>query len=56
VELRGEDHVVAAALEVVADDLLGLACAIDVGGVEEVDARIERRVGEVTVAFGAAAG
>src|SRR5213080_3582276 len=44
VELRGEDNVVAAALEGLADDLLGLAGAIDVGGVDEVDAGVERGV------------
>ncbi len=30
-----------------ADDLLGLGAAVDVGGVEEVDARLERRVHEL---------
>ncbi len=45
VELRGEDYVVApAAGERLADDLLRLALAIDVGGVDEVDARVERAV------------
>ena len=45
VELRGEDHVVApAAGERLADDLLGLALAIDVGRVDEVDPGVERRV------------
>ena len=43
VELRGEDHVVAAAAgERLADDLLGLARPVHVGGVDEVDARVER--------------
>src|ERR671910_705928 len=45
VELRGEDYVVApAAGERLADDLLGLARPVDVGGVDEVDARVERTV------------
>ena len=44
-ELRGEDDVVApAASERLADDLLRLALAIDVGGVDEVDARVESAV------------
>src|SRR4051812_1717834 len=44
VELRGEDDVVAAAFEGLADDLLVLALRIDVGRVDEVDARVERGV------------
>ena len=43
-ELRGQDDVVAAALERLADDLLGLAGRVDVGGVDEVDAGIEGAV------------
>jgi hypothetical protein len=43
-ELRGEDDVVAPALERLADDLLGLAGAIDVRGVDEVDPGVERGV------------
>src|SRR5918912_1551830 len=43
VELRGEDDVLApAAGERLADDLLGLARPVDVGGVDEVDACAER--------------
>jgi hypothetical protein len=45
VELRGEHDLVApAAGERLADDLLGLARPVHVGGVDEVDARVERRV------------
>jgi hypothetical protein len=44
VELRGEDDVVAAALERLADDRLRLALRVDVGGVDEVDAGVERAV------------
>ena len=45
VELRGEDDVVApAAGERLADDLLGLALPVDVGGVDEVDPGVQRRV------------
>ena len=45
VELGGEDDVVApAAGERLADDLLGLALPVDVGGVDEVDPGVERRV------------
>jgi hypothetical protein len=40
--LSGEDDVVAAALEGPADDLLALAPGVDVGGVHEVDARVQR--------------
>ncbi len=43
-ELGGEHDVVAPALERPADDLLALAAAVDVGGVDEVDAGIERAV------------
>src|SRR3954451_478831 len=41
VELGGEDDVVATALERLADDRLGLAVGVDVGGVDEVDAGVE---------------
>ena len=44
VELGGEDDVVAAAFEGLADDLLVLALAVDVSGVDEVDAGVERGV------------
>ena len=45
VDLGREDHVVAAAAgERLADDLLGLAARVDVGGVDEVDPRVERAV------------
>src|SRR5215218_10028744 len=45
VELGAEDDVVAApAGERLADDLLGLALAVDVGGVDEVDPGVQRRV------------
>jgi hypothetical protein len=48
VELRGEDDVVApAAGERLADDLLGLARPVHVGGVDEVDARVERAVDDL---------
>ena len=43
-ELGRQDDVVAAALERLADDLLGLAGGVDVGGVDEVDAGVERGV------------
>jgi hypothetical protein len=43
-ELRREHDVVAAALECLADDLLGLTGGVDVGGVDEVDPRIEGAV------------
>ena len=44
VDLRGEDDVVAPpAGERLADDLLGLAARVDVGGVDEVDPGVERR-------------
>jgi hypothetical protein len=43
-ELRGQDDVVAAAFERLADDLLGFAGGVDVGGVEEVDSGVERPV------------
>ena len=43
VELGGEDHVVAAAAgERLADDLLGLALPVDIGGVDEVDPGVQR--------------
>jgi len=45
VELGGEDHVVAPPFrQCLADDLLGLALPVDVGGVDEVDPGVERRV------------
>jgi hypothetical protein len=44
VHLGGEHHVLAAALEGLADDLLGLAGGVDVGGVDEVDPGVERGV------------
>jgi len=45
VELGGEDHVIPpAAPERLADNLLGLALPIDIGGVKEVDPGIERSV------------
>jgi hypothetical protein len=45
VELRREHDVVAAAAgKGLADDLLGLPPRVDVGGVDEVDARVERAV------------
>ena len=46
VELGGEDDVVAPVVggQRLADDLLGLAARVDVGGVDEVDARVERPV------------
>src|SRR3954447_10468594 len=47
VELRGEDDVVAAAFEGLADDLLVLALAVDVRGVDEVDACVERGVDDL---------
>ena len=44
-ELGGQDDVVApAAGERLADDLLGLALAVDVGGVDEVDPGVQRGV------------
>jgi len=43
-ELGGEYEVVAAPLEGLAHDLLGLAGRVDIGGVDEVDAGIERGV------------
>jgi hypothetical protein len=42
--LRGEDDVVAAILERLADDSLGLAGAVDVGCVDEGDAGLQRGV------------
>ena len=48
VELGGEDDLVApAAGERPADELLGLARPIHVGGVDEVDARVERTVDDL---------
>jgi hypothetical protein len=43
-ELGGQDDVVAAAVEGLADDLLRLAGRVDVGGVDEVDPGVERAV------------
>ena len=43
-ELGGQHDVVAAALECLADDLLGLAGGVDVGGVDEVDPGIQGAV------------
>src|SRR5439155_2404042 len=43
-ELGGGNPVVAAAFERLADDLFGLAGGVDVGGVDEVDAGVERGV------------
>ena len=42
VHLGREHDLVAAAFERLADDLLGLAARVDVGGVDEVDAGVER--------------
>ena len=42
--LGGEDDVVAPALECLPDDLFGLAAAVHIGGVDEVDPGIERPV------------
>jgi hypothetical protein len=48
VDLGGQDHVVAApAGQRLADDLLGLAARVDVGGVDEVDAGVERAVDDL---------
>ena len=45
VHLRGEHDVVAPpARQRLPDDLLGLPARVDVGGVDEVDARVERAV------------
>jgi hypothetical protein len=45
VHLGGQDDVLAAAAgQRPADDLLGLPAPVDVGGVDEVDPRVERRV------------
>ena len=44
VDLGGQHHVVAPAGQRLADDLLGLAGRVDVGGVDEVDPRVERAV------------
>ena len=44
VHLGREHDVVAPAFERLADDLLGLAARVDVGGVDEVDAGVERAV------------
>ena len=42
--LGGEHDVVSPAFQRLADDLLGLALAVPVGGVDEVDAEVERPV------------
>ena len=44
VDLRREDDVVATSLQGLPDDLLGLSGRVDVGGVDEVDPGVERRV------------
>jgi hypothetical protein len=55
-ELRGQHHLVAAALKCLTEDLLRDAAGVDVGGVDEVDAGVEcvvddaDRVGAVLVA------
>ena len=41
VHLTGEHDVVAPALECLADDLLGFALGVHVGGVDEVDPRVQ---------------
>jgi hypothetical protein len=41
VHLGGEEDVVAATLQGLADDLLALALRVDVGGVDDVDALVE---------------
>ena len=57
-ELRGQDDIVAAALERLADDLFGCATGVDVGRVDKVDACVERmvddadRVGTIVIAPG----
>jgi hypothetical protein len=43
-ELRGDDRPIAAVGECAAEEFLALGCAVDVGGIEEVDACIERGV------------
>ena len=43
-ELGGNDRVAAAALERLASDDLGLATAIRIGCVEEIDARVKRQI------------
>ena len=43
-ELGGEHHVVAAALDGPADEFLVDVRAVDLGGVDEVDAEVERAV------------
>jgi hypothetical protein len=40
----GDDQIVPAALDGPADDLLGLTAGVDVGGVDDVDAGLERAV------------
>jgi hypothetical protein len=48
VHLRRQDHVVAAAAQCLADDLLGLPCRVHVGGIDEVDALLERDVDDAS--------
>src|SRR6185369_17515234 len=43
-ELGGQDHLVALALQGAAQQLLALAPAVEIGGVEEVDAEVQRAV------------
>jgi len=48
VDLRRDDELVAVVGgDRLADDLLGFAAGVDVGGVEEVDARVQRLADEV---------
>src|SRR5207253_2380110 len=42
--LGGEDNVIAAALEGLADDLFRFAAGVGVGGVDEVDSSVQRAV------------
>src|SRR4051794_29545985 len=44
-ELCGQDHIIAPALKCLAD--LHLRISVDVGGIEEIDSKIERAVDEV---------
>ena len=44
VDLGAEDHLVAAAGQRLADDALRIARVVDVGGIDEVDARVQRGV------------
>jgi len=47
-EFRGDDHVVAATAEAFADEFLGLAQAVHVGGVEQRNALLERAIEDST--------